>query len=77
MPYFMCLAPVAIKMKEAIRLSAILFYMKLNIPEIFQEVSGTFSDEYILTTSTTSGGLFNERFGGLLSCDVRPLCRES
>lgn len=69
----MCLAPVAIKMKEAIRLSAILFYMKLNIPEIFQEVSGTFSDEYILTTSTTSGGLFmmvNSMKGLVASCHV-------
>jgi hypothetical protein len=54
----MCLAAVAIKMKEAIRPSAILFYMKLNIPVMFQEVSGTSSDERILTVATTSGGLF-------------------
>jgi len=54
----MCQAAVAIKMKEAIRPSAILFYMKLNIPVIFPEVSGTVSDECILTIATTSGGLF-------------------
>jgi hypothetical protein len=54
----MCLAAVAVKMKEAICPSAILFYVKLNVPVMFQEVSGTFSDEYILTIATTSGGLF-------------------
>jgi hypothetical protein len=31
---------------------------EIKIPVIFQEVLGTFSDEYILTFATTSGGLF-------------------
>jgi hypothetical protein len=69
----MCLATVAIKMIEAIRPSAILFYMKLNIPVIFQEVSGTFSGEHILTTATTSGGLFtvmNSKKSLVVSCHV-------
>jgi hypothetical protein len=70
----MCLAPVAIKIKEVIRLSAILFYMNLNIPVIFQEVSGTFSYEYILTIATTSGGLcmvMNSMKGLVASCHVK------
>jgi len=69
----MCLAPEAIKMKESIRPSAILFYTKLNIPVIFQEVSGTFSGEYILTIATTAGGLFmvmNSKKGLVASCHV-------
>jgi len=69
----MCLAPVAIKMKEVICPSAILFYMKLNIPVIFQEVSGTFSGEYISTIVTTSGGLFmvvNSKKDLVASCHV-------
>jgi len=78
----MCLVAVAIKMKEAIRPSAIFFYMKVNIPVIFQEVSGTFSGEYILTNATTSGGLFmvmNSKKGLVASCHVTfvLLCRES
>jgi hypothetical protein len=73
MLYSRSLAPLAVKMKEAVRPSATLFYMTLNVPVIFQELSGTFSDEYILTIAATSGGLFivgNSMKGLVASCHV-------
>jgi hypothetical protein len=73
MPYVTCLAPVAVKMKEVILPSAMLFYMKLNIAVIFRELSGTFNDECIFTIAKTSDGLVmvgNSVKGLVASCRV-------